>query len=113
MLLKDKVAIDGSPKTFIVSATPDAQDQAFRLLAALRASGISADSSNLTLSIKSQMRSADKSGAAFALIIGEDEVKAGTVTVKPLKEKGEQLTVPAAEVPAKISDLLGGRVIKD
>ncbi len=106
MLLKDKLAIDGSPKTFIVSASADAQDQAFRLLAALRAAGISADSSNLTLSLKSQMRSADKSGAAFALIIGEDEVKAGTVTVKPLKEKGEQFTVPVSDAPAKIKELL-------
>jgi histidyl-tRNA synthetase len=53
------------------------------------------------------MRSADKSGAAFALIIGEDELKAGTVAVKPLKEKGEQRTVPFSEVPATLAGLKG------
>jgi histidyl-tRNA synthetase len=98
MILKDKVAIDNAPAAFVVAASQQAQDKAFELLAALRAAGVSADSSNLTLSLKSQMRSSDKSGASFALIIGEDELKAGTVAIKPLKEKGEQRTVPFAEV---------------
>jgi histidyl-tRNA synthetase len=107
MILKDKIAIDNAPAAFVVAAAQQAQDKAFGLLTALRAAGISADSSNLTLSLKSQMRSADKSGAAFALIIGEDELKAGTVAVKPLKEKGEQRTVPFSEVPATLAGLKG------
>jgi histidyl-tRNA synthetase len=37
-------------------------------------------------SFKAQMKRADGSGAAFAVIIGEDEVKAGTATVKHLRE---------------------------
>jgi len=122
MLLKDKVKVDNAPSAFVVAASPQAQDPAFGLLTALRAAGVGADSSNLALSLKSQMRSADKSGAAYALIIGEDELKAGTVTVKPLKEKGDQFTLPIQDAPKEIEkripkdkqkDSFTGRVIRD
>lgn len=108
MLLKDKPAPDTSPKTFIVAASKEAGDTAFALLTAMRAAGISSDFSSFDLSLKSQMRSADKSGAAFALIIGEDELKAGTCAVKPLKAKGEQQTVPLQDAPSHIKQLLKG-----
>ncbi|GAO35554.1 histidyl-tRNA synthetase [Sulfuricella sp. T08] len=49
-------------------------------------------------SFKSQMKKADASGARYALIIGDDEAGAGEVTLKPLRELGEQMrmTVDAA-----------------
>jgi len=52
-------------------------------------------------SFRSQLKKADKSGARWALIWGDDEVAAATVTVKPLREQGEeQATLPLADVPA-------------
>ena len=42
---------------------------------------------------KSQMKKADASGADLALILGEDEVAAGTVGIKSLRESGEQSTI--------------------
>jgi len=54
-------------------------------------------------SIKSQMKKADASGAAYALIIGEDEVAAGNVSVKPLRGGGEQIAVSVSDVAAAIS----------
>jgi histidyl-tRNA synthetase len=42
---------------------------------------------------KAQMRRADASGAAAALILGEDEAAAGTVGVKGLRREGGQQTV--------------------
>lgn len=41
-------------------------------------------------SVKSLFKRADKSQAEFALIIGEDEIKTKTVTVKPLRDNMEQ-----------------------
>jgi histidyl-tRNA synthetase len=38
--------------------------------------------------MKSQFKKADASGAAFALIFGEDEVAQGLVAVKPLRAAG-------------------------
>jgi histidyl-tRNA synthetase len=54
-------------------------------------------------SFKSQMKKADASGAAYALIIGDDEAAAGTVSVKPLRGGGEQVAVPVAEVAAALA----------
>ena len=45
---------------------------------------------------KSQMKKADASGARHAVIIGDDEAAAGEVTVKPLRESGEQVRLPLA-----------------
>jgi histidyl-tRNA synthetase len=42
---------------------------------------------------KSQMKKADASGADLALVLGEDEVAAGTVGIKSLRESGEQSTI--------------------
>jgi histidyl-tRNA synthetase len=106
MLLKDKPAPDNAPKTFIIAAAKEAGDKAFSLLTSMRAAGISSDFSSFDLSLKSQMRSADKSGAAFALIIGEDELKAGTCAIKSLKAHGEQQTVPLQDAPSTIKQLL-------
>lgn len=39
---------------------------------------------------KAQLKRADKSGAAFALIIGDDEVRNGRVGVKPLRQESAQ-----------------------
>ena len=41
-------------------------------------------------SFKAQLKRADKSGASVAIILGEDEVRTGTVTIKDLRGGGEQ-----------------------
>ncbi len=106
MLLKDQPAPDCSTKAFVVAAGKETGDKAYALLSSLRAAGISADFSNFDLSLRSQMRSADKSGAYYALILGEDEMRDGTVAVKPLKEAGEQTLVPFDAVPSTLKQFL-------
>ena len=44
--------------------------------------------------LKSQFKKADKSGARFAVILGEDELRTQTVTVKDLRGQHEQKTIP-------------------
>jgi len=53
-------------------------------------------------SFKSQMKRADASGARFALLIGPDEAASSSVSVKPLRESGEQKTVPVAGLAAAL-----------
>ena len=48
------------------------------------------------------MKAADKSGAAFAVIIGESERDAKTAVVRPLRSGGEQQTVDRADLVAFI-----------
>jgi histidyl-tRNA synthetase len=49
-------------------------------------------------SFKSQFKKADKSGARFALVLGQDEVANGTVSVKWLREDREQQSVALVDV---------------
>ena len=53
---------------------------------------------------KAQMKKANSSGARFAVIIGEDEVNAGTVSLKPLRTQAEQITVSIAHVAALVQN---------
>jgi histidyl-tRNA synthetase len=55
---------------------------------------------------RTQMKKADASGAVIAIIVGDDEVAAGTVAVKPLRGAGEQVAVPMADVAARVAALI-------
>ncbi|MDC1288074.1 His/Gly/Thr/Pro-type tRNA ligase C-terminal domain-containing protein, partial [Gammaproteobacteria bacterium] len=57
-------------------------------------------------SFKSQMRKADKSGAKIAIILGESELAAGTVSVKYLREQRDQVTIAQAEIVSRLASLL-------
>lgn len=52
---------------------------------------------------KSQFKRADKSGASWALILGDDEIAKQSITLKPLRGDGEQRTVLLAEVAAELA----------
>ncbi len=57
-------------------------------------------------SFKSQMKRADKSGAEFALIIGDDEVVNDQVQLKALRGTGGQVAVPRAELVSGLAQRL-------
>ncbi len=59
-------------------------------------------------SFKSQMKKADKSGAQFALILGESELAAGNIAVKPLREQGEQQSIEQAALAQHLTTLING-----
>ena len=48
-------------------------------------------------SLKSQFKKADKAGADFALILGEEELNNDQVSIKPLKSQEQQLTLSLDE----------------
>jgi len=45
-------------------------------------------------SFKSQMKKADKSGARYAVIIGDDEAQTSEAVLKPMREQGDQQKYP-------------------
>ncbi len=80
------------------------------LTAELRAAGLRADRSFDGRSLKSQMKGADRSGARVALIVGPDEVAAGTVTVRPLRAGGDQRSVARAGVVEAVREAVAEAV---
>jgi len=59
-------------------------------------------------SMRAQMKAADRSGAALALIVGEQEQADGVVAVRRLRgpDEGTQTSVPAADVLPTVRGLL-------
>ncbi|MGB5353808.1 MAG: histidine--tRNA ligase [Woeseia sp.] len=53
-------------------------------------------------SFKSQLKRADKSGALYALILGDEEVASGQVALKPLRSDDDQVLLAMADVPATL-----------
>jgi histidyl-tRNA synthetase len=53
-------------------------------------------------SLKSRMKRADRSGAELALILGDDEIAAGTVVIKPLRSQGDQVTVSTDDLVDRV-----------
>jgi len=49
-------------------------------------------------SFKAQFRRADRSGAQVAVVLGEDELKQGRATVKPLRGEGTQQQVQLSDI---------------
>jgi histidyl-tRNA synthetase len=68
---------------FVVDTTGGVE--ALRITGELRAAGIRCDRAYENRSMKSQMKVADRSGAAYAVIVGTNELEAGTVVVRPLR----------------------------
>lgn len=57
-------------------------------------------------SLKSQLKRADQSGAAYALVIGDDEAAAGSVQVKSLRGEGEAFACSQSEAAAELGKRL-------
>jgi histidyl-tRNA synthetase len=76
---------------------------ATEITADLRAAGLAADRGYDNRSMKAQMKLANRSGAQFAVIIGDDEVSAGTAVVKPLRIDNEQITIARSDLIAHFS----------
>lgn len=57
-------------------------------------------------SFKSQMKKADKSGARYAVILGENELENGTVSLKPLRSQEDQSSVAQSDLAAVLTKAL-------
>ena len=76
---------------FVVDVTGGLQ--ATEITAVLRAAGFAADRGYDNRSMKAQMKLANRSGAHVAVIVGDDELAAGTVVVKPLRTGSDQAPI--------------------
>ena len=71
------------------------------LVSELRAAGVSAESDLMGRSFKAQMKYADKCGARFLAVMGDDELERGAVSLKNMLT-GESSEVRFADIPAAV-----------
>jgi len=92
------VTASSQPDLYLVNVGELAEQKAFTVAESLRSMGL-----NVVLhagggSFKSQMKKADRSGARFAAILGDDEAAADELSLKPMLGQGEQARVKLDQV---------------
>ncbi|MGA2583050.1 MAG: histidine--tRNA ligase [Tepidisphaeraceae bacterium] len=94
------------PLIWIIAHGPAAYESAWNLLFDLRNAGLAADMDLSSRSVKAQFKIADRESAKVCLIIGENELAAGQVTVKQLTT-GEQTTIDRGQIVEHAKAMLG------
>jgi histidyl-tRNA synthetase len=97
---------DESPDAYVVHSGVRAAVLARKVAEALRDRGLAVVLHAGGGNFKSQLKRADGSGARYALVIGDDEVAAGTVAIKALRAGGKQSAVPADQIAPRLAELL-------
>ena len=90
-----------SVDAYVVALGETAQAEGFKLLNSLRQQGLSAAMDFAGRSMKAQMKQANKLGAKYSVILGEDEIAEGVVMLRSM-EDSSQAKVPMNQVAEKI-----------
>ncbi len=105
-----KQAPESVPDAYAVVPDASCLPQIMPVLEALRAQGVTvlmhAAGKDGQGSMKAQFKRADASGARFALVFGVDELAAGQVAVKPLRDEGAAQTLQPLDQPEAWASLL-------
>ena len=98
---------------YIASMGDAAAEEAFRLTTQLRREGYAVQCDLMGRSVKAQMKYADKVGANFSTVLGDDELQNGRCVLKNM-QTGEQIEVSfpdgivTAMYDSHIDSVLGG-----
>ncbi len=96
-----------APRVFVAHVGEAARQEAARLADALRRRGVPTVVAVGSRGMKAQLRQANTAGVAWTVIVGDDELAVGQVTVKPMAG-GDQERVPLADAAAWLADRVGG-----
>jgi histidyl-tRNA synthetase len=91
-LKKQGVAIPAqdATKVYVAYLGSAAKEKALSITSDLRKSGVSAIQSLSNRSMKAQLKQAGKSGAAYAIIIGEEELKSDSIILRDMSQGSQQ-----------------------
>ncbi len=102
MLPKDKIP-PSPPKVYVAAFGSQGTPMGFSLLQSLRTMGILAEMDFNATTLKAHLRHADKRGALFALILGDDEVTKGSALLRDMVTKRQE-EVPLRSAAQVIGD---------
>ena len=87
--------------TFVAVTGEQLYEEAFKLTESLRKAGIASEIDYDAKSLKAQMRKAEKLGAKFVVIVGEEEFKKGKVMLRDMKNSNQE-EVSLSEIITKL-----------
>lgn len=102
LLCEESLAVSTAPQAYAIAADPAQMPALLKACETLRAQGVRVIVQTEAQSLKNQLKKADKSGAAHALILGESEAAQNLFTLKTLAT-GEQQTLPLAQIVAQLA----------
>ena len=109
VLLLAQVAAESAqavaPDVYVVNRGPAAEGLALNVARRLRRAGLSVELDASGAAFGKQFKRADRSGASWALVLGDGEVAQAVARLKPLRDKGEELEVPLAELAEQVAGL--------
>jgi histidyl-tRNA synthetase len=108
--LEGRDSAQAVPDVYVVCVGDEARRGAFIVAERLRdrLPGLRLDLGLATVGFKAQLRRADRSGARYALIVGDDELAAGKVSLKALREDEEQALLGFDELCTRLDAAPGG-----
>ena len=89
------------PLVWLIAHGDAARDANAALIRELRANGIAADMDASGRAMKTQFKMADREGAAYSIVVGENELATNSVVLKDLKTT-EQTTVPRDHIVSRL-----------
>jgi histidyl-tRNA synthetase len=101
-----RVPATRAPQAYLIHQGEGATEFALLAAEALRSAGHAVVQHAGGGSFKSQMKKADASGAPIALIVGEDEIRAGELTLKYLRLDRPQAKIRRVDLVAGFNDAL-------
>jgi histidyl-tRNA synthetase len=95
LMLPETFVVPAIPRVYVAAFGTQAADAGFVLLDELRRAGLSADMDFRSASLKAHLRQADRLGARYTILLGDDEVAKGTATVRNMQTKAqEDVSIP-------------------
>jgi histidyl-tRNA synthetase len=95
------------PLLYIAALGDQAVSRVMPVLHALRNEGIRVETDYAGASLKSQMKKADRCGAEYTLIVGEQELRSGTAVLRNMRTK-EQIAVSLGTIVGDLQARISG-----
>ena len=93
------------PDAYLVNRGAQAEQAALVLARALRSQGLTVELDSSGSAFGKQFKRADRCGARFALVLGDEEAGRNEVLIKPLLEKGDESTWAIDAISAMVEVL--------
>ena len=91
-----------APDAYLVNRGERAESVGLALARALRQQGLTVELDGSGASFGKQFKRADRSGARWAVVLGDEEAERSEVRLKPLKQQSEESTVALKEIAAMV-----------
>lgn len=90
LMMPDAVIVHSAPRIYVAAFGTKAIDVGCALLDELRQAGVPADMDFRSTSLKAHLRQADRLGALYTILLGDDEIEKGTATLRNMQTKAQE-----------------------